>query len=409
MSYLQIPGGIANFSKAVISFWFRAEAASINAVHDRFDSDSSKTDGWGWMTPPFTSVLPLLSFGSAELSTEGPTSPSFIGLDCGQYVDRAILVANLQTSATASGQTDAPLRPDAFYIGDGARADTIRVTPDQWHHIIVSFNLRGCSATMDSPPAGIGKGFVIGSWGEFWWAFDDVNYTRLNLRPSGGVQEFGHYVGVPPTLVDDNSHVADNGIVSNGVFNLSHSASGATSLAASPIKASGNPVGVPSSAHYVDNIYHVEMAEFQMWTGVTLDTSDEKNRRAFLDYKRDSDGNRVPGEDGEAIMEPVPPEGKPPTEDKPDGEPAPAEKLLGKRPDILLHGSSDWTNGKNTGSLGVDTDGNEIPSGQFEPTGGIPSYLPDPSLHGPQSPPPPTRRKAGPVRLTKNPVANARL
>ena len=135
------------------------------------------------------------------------------------------------------------------------------------------------------------------------------------------------------------------------------------------------------------------MAEFQLFTGVTLDTSVEENRRAFVD------------EDGV----PVPPEGKPPTEDKPDGEKPPAEKLLGKRPDIVLHGSGDWSDGNNTGSLGVDNDGDNIPSGQFEPTGAIPSYTPDPSLHGPQSPSPTTRRKAGPVRLTRKPVANARL
>jgi hypothetical protein len=32
---------------------------------------------------------------------------------------------------------------------------------------------------------------------------------------------------------------------------------------------------------------------------------------------------------------------------------APAERLLGKKPRILLHGSGDWISGKNTGGAGL--------------------------------------------------------
>ena len=98
------------------------------------------------------------------------------------------------------------------------------------------------------------------------------------------------------------------------------------------------------------------MAELQIFSGVTLDTSIEANRRAFVGYD----------EEGSSRLKPV--------------DPKQAEDLLGKKPDILLHGSTKWQQGKNTGSLGIDTVGEEIPSGQFTPTGEIKKYTPDPSI-----------------------------
>jgi hypothetical protein len=113
-------------------------------------------------------------------------------------------------------------------------------------------------------------------------------------------------------------------------------------------------------------IYTVEMAELQIFTGVTLDTGVEANRRTFIDFERDADGNPIRNDDGKRTLKPV--------------NPKQAEDLLGKRPDILLHGTTKWQAGKNTGSLGIDADGEEIPSGQFTPTGEIKKYSPDPSI-----------------------------
>jgi hypothetical protein len=56
------------------------------------------------------------------------------------------------------------------------------------------------------------------------------------------------------------------------------------------------------------------------------------------------------------------------------------DRLMEKRPEVLLHGINNWKNGKNTGSLGVDEDGHEIETGWFSPTDPIDKYTPGPSL-----------------------------
>jgi hypothetical protein len=99
------------------------------------------------------------------------------------------------------------------------------------------------------------------------------------------------------------------------------------------------------------------MAEFQMWTGISLDTGEEENRRLFIDFERDDKGDPVDEE-----LKPVAPKV--------------AEKALGKRPDVTLHGSSKWKAGRNAGT-----------AGQLKPTGRIITYKPDPNLHGEQGEP----------------------
>jgi hypothetical protein len=112
------------------------------------------------------------------------------------------------------------------------------------------------------------------------------------------------------------------------------------------------------------------MAEFQFFSDVAIDTSNKENLRAFIDSKRDDKGHTIADKDGNVTLQPV--------------DPKKAELLLGKRPDILLHGSSNWKKGHNTGSTGVtdpDTqDKQDIPAGQFTPVAGIATYKPDPSI-----------------------------
>jgi hypothetical protein len=115
----------------------------------------------------------------------------------------------------------------------------------------------------------------------------------------------------------------------------------------------------------VSKIYRVETAEFQMFTDITLDTGDEKSRRAFVDEK----GKPVPAEKKQSQD----------ADGKKSGNSGSAE-FLGKKPEILLHGSGNWINGNNTGTTGKDKDGNKIPSGQFTPTAKIEKYKPEPKL-----------------------------
>jgi hypothetical protein len=457
MSYLQIPGGIPGFTKAVISLWFRVPQASIDKnVADRppglFPDDPRNvllniiplvTIG----TPPtspryegntvdvkFTAggtpyPLPILDTPTFSKVADDPISPSYIGLYCG--TDRegknvASLEFNLQLTGRASVNAmaydrnkvdtygDVEIPPDVTTtpgsgwengpsfgwvsfttIVDNSQywetqpehflvESSVTIAPDHWHHLLLSFDISNDCITHGAAPdlSHIGSSSSnastaagTNSYCRLWYAIDDVNYdsSTFDLGPF-------EVTGSP----DLNAILTANAYrVARTATFLPYNCKPGTpqySFAAEPIPTAR--LGIPASAECVNNVYNLEMAEFQMFTDVTLDTSVTANRRAFVD------------KDGD----PVKPEG-------PEGKPAPAELLLGKRPDILLHGSSNWTDGRNTGSLGIDSDGNPIPSGQFVKTGDVPRYKPDPSLHGPQSPAP--ARRAAPVRLTR--VANARL
>ena len=111
----------------------------------------------------------------------------------------------------------------------------------------------------------------------------------------------------------------------------------------------GQPIGLPASSVHANHIKGVYTAELQIWEGQTLDTSVEANRRLFIDAEGKPENMKV------------------------------AEEALGK-PDIILHTTRNWKEGKNTGTLGIDGDSHLIPGGQFEPVGNIVKYLPDPEL-----------------------------
>lgn len=115
------------------------------------------------------------------------------------------------------------------------------------------------------------------------------------------------------------------------------------------IPVANHSIGIPVSNYHLENNTGIEMAELQIWAGVTLDTSDLNLRRLFID------------ENGEPA------------------DPSKAEEVLG-RPDILLHGSDDWQEGRNTGTSGMSVTGDLLPDGQFTPVAGIEKFEPEPEL-----------------------------
>lgn len=506
MSYLTLPNGIPNFSKAVISLWFRVPKKSVAAAFEKpFGTHHF-----------FRDLIPLMMFGKTQnglgqgavlgnICTGGAIiydtvgfspgaeppyiiDPCFICLNC-RRTDSPRLVFNIQMGTIGNGtniftaassavsypvfdKDGNPLMsvaeadgwrglmntpgsgvvgisqvepffpggrfyfiqyngisdlsrkymaeyPDSFYV------ETLKeIAPDQWHHLLLSFDVSTPIKVLAPPTDLSHPGYAtywsngamgVSSHARLWYAIDDVDY-RGRATP----EEFAKWVGsdprigflhrlgpysvdygqytevIPgvanpstptmtvPAMGDPNGILTDRGwSVATTGSDLEHNlfvASDAYDFQ-NLIPSKDGELGLPGPVKYADNVYHVEMAEFAMFTGVTLDTGIESNRRAFVDR----DGVPVP-----------------PTARKGELLP-PAEKLLGKRPEILLHGTGRWINGQNTGSLGIDIAGKKIPSGQFTPTGKIDPYKPDPSLHGP----PPS--KAAPVRLTKKPAANARL
>jgi hypothetical protein len=233
------------------------------------------------------------------------------------------------------------------------------LAPDKWHHMLLSYDFTaGCKVAARPNYAGAQPvGDTTSAYAKIWYAVDDVHRSGKDDMGSYWVEK------------DDNGIISEAGYGAIGRYNPappppnlhgnikppSYQWSGSVPL-------NNGHVGIPAAVEYVETVYHCEMAEFQMWTGVTLDTSIASNRRAFVD----------------ATGKPVQPKG---TEADPRG---PAEKLLGKKPEFMLHGNGNWQKGLNTGSLGITTDPDgdvtEHPEGQFVPTAKIEKYKPEPVL-----------------------------
>lgn len=276
--------------------------------------------------------------------------------------------------------------PEFFYV-----QTEVVIKPDTWHHLLLSFDVSR-AVIAQSPPFNPSDAPFSTFWNNaaqgvsshalLWYALDDVDYRGRAVGLPYPKYHLGPY-SVDYDLSGFTEAQGDpNGILTYTAFDIA--TTGADQFLLNyptvPITYNFTPkpisgkdqMGLPASDRYKQRVYRVEMAEFQMFTGVTLDTGKEKNRRAFID----ADGNPVDPTKG--------------TKDDPDG-PAPAEKLLGKKPDVLLHGSDDWKEGANTGTTGIRIEKNpdgrdnvvKIPSGQFIPTGGIEQYEPDPELSKP--------------------------
>lgn len=495
MSYLTLPGGIDDFKRAVISFWFRVPQQSIDTLRSR------STNEFRPPRPRLAGVMPLMTFGklfdanrleptyaredasysrtywqyngfeggdgwhpspsetsayssgqSFEKGDPNPLGPCFVGIyyDEGEYAEdetkepylkvslqtsdkgAAIFLNSLQrntvgpqnhgvvvgtselqnamsawnfveceTNSTAPGNPwisvsvleDASEQvmgvggPDRLSAGSKA----MKISSDQWHHVLLSFDLKpgsttGIYATRDGMVCGppIHPPFTPPSMdgpSKIWIALDDVNYTGADLR---GVSDYQTQTESP--LQDA---LGANGFISNyaaqAYYNIvsethdrywvtsgcvtEHSITGGKTPSyrypANPLPTNGQPFGIPAADNMVEKILRVEMAEFMMWTGDTIDTASADNRRAFID------------EDGK----PVPPDQQEVKDD--DGhvtQPPGSIQLIGRKPDIMLHNSSNWIAGANTGASGIDEDGEIIPGGQLTPKGGIARYTPDPKL-----------------------------
>ena len=415
MSYLTLPNGIPNFSKAVFSLWFRVPRESVIAA----STHSLPTDDENFFM--MQHVLPLLTYGVVQtnanyqlmykdiVGTKPPGSdivviqpvgyqrhtpyevdPCMIGLVCSDD-GMFNLAFNIQMGDKGSYQsliwfvtgldyvedsTEGNI-PGSGFVGTGTGAykttivdgtygiqdaqneffyveTEISLEPDKWHHLLLSFDVDGSLTVGEHPSSDC----------QLWYAIDDVDYR--------GPENMGPFRDAPDDGLGSNTILTSNVYRQSGVippeggrlFFNNYIAEPSGSYSPQSIPSNGSELGFPAAAHYMEGIFRCEMAEFQMWTGVTLDTDINSNRRVFID----EDGNPVSPTEGA-------------TENDPRG---PAEKLLGKKPDVLLHGSSNWKIGKNTGTTGIEINsaGEEIliPGGQFIPTGGIEKYKPEPAL-----------------------------
>jgi hypothetical protein len=206
------------------------------------------------------------------------------------------------------------------------------VEPDQWHHLLLSYDVAGAS-------------------GRMWLVLDDVTRDGKSFYPASPycMSLFG-FSGAPNDIL-----ASFNYPFFDGTGQIANS---------SGFKMITAPIGIPAQRSLSEGYREygpVELAELQIFTGLALDITSANYRRAFLDYDRDAGGNPIGTE-----LKPV--------------APSKAEKLIGKKPEILLHGTDNWKAGRNTGTLGFDGDGNPNPDGQFVPIGTIDTYKPDPTL-----------------------------
>lgn len=331
MGYIERAAGIPDFSKGVISIWFNVPAASIAAATTAWEewNDGDQVDG------DLIGVIPLMTFGpnteTASFAEDiGDLSPCVIGILCDNGGPH--MYARFQYDTGSQGY---PIDYNDFFqvggrVGTGVSAGSgtpqyISVTADTWHHILISFDFSGGCATDWDEAFTVDFNTIC----PFYWAFDDVNYTGNYLHPNTPSM-FGQ-AAAAGIVSDLCIAVTDPEADPPGPFPSSHA------FAADEITTSGKPFGVPASSDRSDHIYIVRMSEGKLFTGVTLDTSVEENRRAFV------------------------------TSFGSPAAPVLATALLGKEPEIYFQTHTDFITGNNRGT-----------EGDFTPTGTIIPYSPGP-------------------------------
>jgi hypothetical protein len=363
MGFLTLAGGgpdiaISDHTKAVISFWFRVPQESLDAAQAQFISAvggvcASLSGDYDTNLP---GVVPLVMFGENTTAVSGfdgfsaQQSPSFIGIQCGNTdalawdcatITPPALAARLQlsdfyTDGATGGSNDNYNRADYFNFGltsswvcqtlptgPETGQQSIPVTAGHWHHVLVSYDISNSQSAGGDP-------LTFTAANKFYWAFDDVNYNGRYLYPSLIRAYDGSW---EENDVFSNQCLCFPGTSGDIIFNPD-----GNTTTGNPIQSSSHDFGIPGRTAESSFIYKVEMAEFQMWTGQSLDTSDLSMRRLFVD---------------------------------PNGFPVDMSVAKGAfgTPDIALSGQSNWQAGISTGL-----------AGNFTPTGTINPFTPGPSI-----------------------------
>jgi hypothetical protein len=417
MSYLTGDMSDLSMNKATISLWFLLPSDAVFAVQDRDASLLTSSEDCEVMA----FVVPLIMFGTQQTATiwefetpevscpnpgvpdhpftdslayvsgshRCPVQQSCIGVQCrpGQSPSLYVHIQpnNGVSCVNSSGNIGpgfscayppieiapgsgfiavVPVVSDASYTDDGLQegavgnshagqhgpfGGSVDVAPDQWHHLLISWGLGAESShsmTVNDFFANQPYAGRVSTTSTFFCAFDDANKSGPDLPAS--------WIGIHDGMGDPNvvacsqiMHIAsliydpDQQSPYTGQFGSAATASmGYGPIPASPLWVPGSSEILTQSRGTVSN-KHAIMAELQIFTGLTLDTGNTEIRRAFVTAS---------------------------------GEPESPEKthaILGRSPEILLHGTKDWIAGRNTGFVG-----------HFSPTGLIEPYKPDPSLHG---------------------------
>ncbi|UWU73038.1 hypothetical protein N2603_23325 [Bradyrhizobium huanghuaihaiense] len=356
---------------------------SINIVMPRGDAPTYEgTSAFGLGT---TNNIPdgglyLGSVGDGVLITDGPLAPND-----DWYSDALDTTADIYLGQIPETyRTLQARRADAPFDNSDPDYNGQRVTPDHWHHLLLSLDVSEPVKTAGafivqeaiSPPEGPAVGYTIisgslatretvgsrsSSVSKMYLAFDDVSLTRGELscyHPQGhsdpnAIGPVNAYTVATDTAYDST---ATSPINFGRIQTIrSVGAQGRYEYRPSGIPFAGGEdqdgFGFPTTGAYVDAVKEIELGEYQLFLGSALDTGVEENRRAFITD-----------------------EGKPAALSK-------AAELVGRKPSVLVHGSGNWKKARDTGAIAAAA---EPPSPEGTHDGRIETYRPNPSLHGEQ-------------------------
>lgn len=372
MGFVQRTTGTAlDFNIVTISMFVKTPAAAITAAQEKFEGNSGFQFWmgvvpfltWGTQGSGTQSIIGTVLLGNepgigdifgTEISStyDCPQGPSYIGLRC-QPDEDPVLEVLIQTSSAANCTATQVLATgyeltgppentyeitysDASEVDEdyndffGSRSQTV-VTPDVRHHILISWDLSGGSATEGSGLDGESAEFEdsVTASSQMWMAFDDVNKTGFDLPmqwPGGGFDENRH-----TSYVAAHFAGAANTPIGTPAVTLS-----VGTIPTEPVSCPGPATinrdigGSPGDTTSDAPVLNIQISELKIFTGVSLDTSVEANRRAFIT----SSGRAA--------------------------HPSLAVDLMGKEPEVYFRTVADWEAGNNTGTAGA-----------FVPTGTI--------------------------------------
>lgn len=368
MGFIQrVTGTELDFKIVTMSLWFRIPATSFTAA----EANTFTVDHQG----RWRKVIPLVTWGPETVGTETPIQsvvlgetsgaipeevigtelgtpqdldqgPGYIGVSIidgdgflDVYIPAGVPASCERVTYIASGfiepeppddsweftYTDVSEIEEGFNDFYGAVSGT-QILPDTVYHLLISWDLTAGSASVGSDDPGDEAFDCITESSQMWMALNDANKTAENLPmiwPGSNPEDFNvnRHVSFLTNLyaAEPDTHG----------FGLPAVTTTLSSVPSDPISIPG----LPSMGIFDPINFKVQMGDLQIFTGVSLDTSIEENRRAFITSA-----------------------GRP-------ASPALAASLMGKDPEIRFQTTNDWQIGNNRGT-----------AGDFVPTGTINDY-----------------------------------
>lgn len=350
-------------NRLAIRLQTKSRAVYTGVVLQSGENGPGSIDSWGDPAPTCPDGNPNTEFFWVDSS--GPFTR--LSPPMAHYTSTA-LYTDVSALSFPKNEAFINLSPNINLVKD-ASSKVATITGDHWHHLFLSYDTskpthfsQAFAKTTDvfidtqnpsrTDHTEVNTPATVSGGCQFAIALDDVNLVGPELRDTPRDVQFK---GTPLKLGANNlmtesawTMLSTLTVSGSSSANNTSTGTGQTNISAAPQqfidfaggRVDGAPFGIPVSSVRKDRGRTVEVAALQVYTGTALATDSVVNRRLFITA-----------------------EGTPSST---------AAKQLGK-PKIKFRSVGAWQTGKNAGS-----------GGKFKPTGNIPKYTPNPSLHGPQ-------------------------